>query len=65
MLKPDEGKFGIMESILRWTKGTILKRFSNVVTIGAIALLYREDLMMQLNTQLNNKIDLILNKINY
>ncbi len=65
MLKPDEGKFGIMESIMRWLKGTILKRFSNVVTIGAITLLYRENLMEQLNTRFNNKIDSILSKLNY
>jgi len=65
MLKPDAGKFAIMDSILRWTKGTILKRFSNVVMIGAITLLYRKELMEQLNRQVNNKIDSILGKLSY
>ncbi|NVM54377.1 MAG: FAD-binding oxidoreductase [Candidatus Helarchaeota archaeon] len=59
MLKKGVGTFSITHAIAAWMK--ILEEFSNVVMIGTTAFLYQKKLMQQLNTQLNNKIDSILN----
>ncbi|NVM03996.1 MAG: FAD-binding oxidoreductase, partial [Candidatus Helarchaeota archaeon] len=63
MLKPEVGKFSITHALRAWNK--ILDEFSSVVMIGTITLLHNKELLQRLNTQLNNKINLILNKLNY
>ncbi|NVM30560.1 MAG: FAD-binding protein [Candidatus Helarchaeota archaeon] len=61
MLQKGVGTFSITHAINLWMK--IIEKFSNVVMIGTTTLLYRKELMHKLNTQLNKKIDTILNNL--
>ncbi|NHI94081.1 MAG: FAD-binding oxidoreductase [Candidatus Lokiarchaeota archaeon] len=63
MLKPEVGKFTIMHAIMAWSN--LIERFSDAVIIGTARLLYERRSLNEINIELNKKIDIILNKINY
>jgi hypothetical protein len=60
MLKPNVGTFSITHAIMAWM--TIIEKFSNVVMIATIDLLYRKELLDQLHSDLTKKIDSLLQK---
>ncbi len=60
MLKPNVGTFSITQAIMAWIP--IIEKFSNVVMIGTMDLLYRKEFLDQLHSDLTKRIDLLLQK---
>ena len=60
MLQKDVGTFSIMHAINAWVP--IIQKFSDMVMIATITLLYKKNLSQELNKVLNKKIELILSK---
>jgi hypothetical protein len=61
MLKPGVGTFSITQAIAAWMP--VIEKFSDVVMIGTMDILYRKELMDQLHTEVNNKIDSMLQNL--
>lgn len=61
MLKPSVGTFSITHAINAWMP--LIERFSNMVMIATMTLLYEPDLRTQVSNSLNAKIDSILKKL--
>ncbi len=61
MLQKNVGTFSIMHAINAWIP--IIQKFSDMVMIATITLLYKKDLLQELKRVLNKKIESILSKL--